>query len=632
MRRLPLPISLIAALLLAAPHVQAQTPGARAPNSAADSAADSTVAQRFRLAMNYQQAGQLDRAIALFEDLHAAQPESRVFTERLKAAYAEAKRYDEALALIDEQIAGAEGPQPALGAERARLLHVAGRAEAARAAWQEAIREAPQQRSTYQTVYQAQVEARLFEQAIATMQQGREALEAPDAFRMELAYLYSLTGQHEAAMGEYLPLLREMPERLSFVQQRLGAFMDREAARRQSIAAAARAVQEAPEHVILRKLMAWLYLEDEQYTDALEAYRVIDQQADDQGRALLGFARLAAEAGAYETAAAAYRHVLDRHAEAPHVPEARHGLGRTYEEWAAQTGEGASGDAEAEATRYRAALDAYRTYLDRHPDGAAYPDVLRRVGRLQQDVLFDLDAARGTLEEVGRRYAHTRAADEAQYDLGRLALMQDRLGPARAAFRRLAERLGSGALADRARYQLALIHFYDESFNEARAVLDTLSTDPSADVLNDALQLRLVLGEGLRGDSAHAALGAYARARLQHRQRHYDDALAALDRLLAVHGRHPLADDARFLRARTLRVLDRADEARTAFAEIPMMHPESPLADRSLLAAAALHVQAGNARGAAAAYNRLLETYPGSLFAAEARQRLRALPQDGDGQ
>jgi outer membrane protein assembly factor BamD (BamD/ComL family) len=59
------------------------------------------------------------------------------------------------------------------------------------------------------------------------------------------------------------------------------------------------------------------------------------------------------------------------------------------------------------------------------------------------------------------------------------------------------------------------------------------------------------------------------------------------------------------------------------------MFPRSPLADRSLFQAAQLQEQALNdPSGALNTYTRLLEEYPSSLLAAEARERIRALQQD----
>src|SRR5690606_15457424 len=145
------------------------------------------------------------------------------------------------------------------------------------------------------------------------------------------------------------------------------------------------------------------------------------------------------------------------------------------------------------------------------------------------------------------------AAAAAEYELGRLALLRGDLNPARMAFSRLVERLESGELADKARYELALIHFYQGEFEAARTVAEAINRNTSSLTDNDAIELKVLLLENAGPDSLSTPLRMFARAHLLQRQRRPADATQALDKLLAEYGTHPLADDARFLRALTLR-------------------------------------------------------------------------------
>jgi TolA-binding protein len=107
-------------------------------------------------------------------------------------------------------------------------------------------------------------------------------------------------------------------------------------------------------------------------------------------------------------------------------------------------------------------------------------------------------------------------------------------------------------------------------------------------------------------------------------------ALDTLDAILAEFPQHPLADDVRFLRAKMLRDLALSVEAHDAFAEIPLLHPQSFLADQALFAAAEiLETELGNKEAAVELYSRLLSQYPGSLLAGQARDRIRIMRGDG---
>src|SRR5690606_8375551 len=109
------------------------------------------------------------------------------------------------------------------------------------------------------------------------------------------------------------------------------------------------------------------------------------------------------------------------------------------------------------------------------------------------------------------------------------------------------------------------------------------------------------------------------------------EALETLDELLQQYGQHSLADDARFLRAASLQESGRTEEALAAYGELPLIHPDSPLADRSLFEAAQLQWRAlGDSEAALETYTRLLTEYPGSLLVPEARQQIRRLRGDLD--
>jgi hypothetical protein len=99
-----------------------------------------------------------------------------------------------------------------------------------------------------------------------------------------------------------------------------------------------------------------------------------------------------------------------------------------------------------------------------------------------------------------------------------------------------------------------------------------------------------------------------------------------LDSLLASSGRHPVADDAEFLRALALRAAGRADDALAALAAFPGRHAESFLVERArFLAAEILERDSRDPTAARAAYADFLSRHPRSVLAPEARARLRRL-------
>ncbi|NBC19064.1 MAG: tetratricopeptide repeat protein, partial [Bacteroidetes bacterium] len=589
---------------------------------------DSSQVARYTLAETYLRAGQFDRAITLLEDLHADSPETYVFFDKLLEAYENVKQYDDAIALVESQMdSSAQDDQ--LRVEKARLQYLKGDEEAALATWNAILDGASSSR--YRMVYGSMIDVRLFEQAAEVLERGREAAGEPSRYRTELAYLYSLNGRHKQAAQEYTALLGETPNKLSFVRNRLSRFVDQAGALDSTITVLEGAVQKEPLNRSYRELLGWLYLEHEDYRKALNAYRAIDRLEQEQGRVLFYFARQAADAGAFDVASEAYDEILRRYPDAPVVPEARLGLGEMHQRWAEATGEqprDARGNRQP-SPHYDAALAAYRTFLQEHPNHTRYPEVLRRIGQLQQDVYLDLGAAEATLQEVIDRYGNSDAALEARYDLGRIALLRGNLDGANLMFSRLVEELRLGELAERARYEMALIHFYRSEFETARTLASAIDENTSTDVANDAIELKVLLTTNKGPDSLNTPLQLYAEASLTQRQRQPGAAVQLADSLLGTYGRHPLADEARFLRARALRADGRTEAALSAFQELPLIHPQSQYADRSLFEAADLQANTlGAIEDAIETYTTLLTDYPGSLLAPDARKAIRRLRGD----
>lgn len=592
--------------------------------------ADSSQTVRYQLAESYLRGGQYPRAITLLEDLYADSPNTYLFYEKLKEAYEGVKRYDEALALVEARLS--RHPQALdLMADRGRLLFLRGDEAGAHAAWDTVLAQQPVGLNTFLTVYRVLTQVRLYDRAIAVLEQGRQQLANPRLFQADLAFLYGMVGQHERAMDEYLGLLAENEQQLDFVQSRIARNLGDEATLRSSIAAVERGARRQPLNRAYRELLAWLYLEAGQYREALDANRAIDRLNQEEGETLFTFAQLASDAGAFDVALEAYQEILTRYPNGEITAEATLGLARMHEQQAQQHGERASDAPDGTAMpHFTQALTLYHDFLARYPNHPFIPEVLQRIGRLQKDVFHQYDAAIATLQRVSEQYPGSESDDAAALELGRIAVQRGQLDQARTLFTRLESQAQTFEMTEAARYELALLHFYQGEFAAAQTYTDAMKENISADVANDALELDVLLIEGRGPDSLNTPLRLFAQAHLLHRQQQAPEALAVLDTLGARYGQHPLADDVRFLRARILRDQGQALEATTLLLELPRLYPTSFLADRSLLLAAEIQEQAlQQPEAALQTYTRLLTEYPGSLFLNQARARIRALRGDG---
>ena len=598
--------------------------------------------QAYLLALQLLANGRTDEAIPLLEDLVAAEPDALPAWLKLTDAYTTARRFDDVLRLVDQRIAQ-RGPTVDLLAARAAALYWAGRTDEVEGAWQAAIALAPGEAQTYRTVASAIAELRLFSEAADVLDAGRQALGDETLFRLERAHLYGLGLDYGAAAELYLDLLGEEPEYLPAVRGRLTRLLDGDGAPAVFASAVDQRIASDPLNRAFRELASWLALERGDYDAALDAVRALDRLEREEGRALVAFAEQAEAAGAGRAAGRALDEALRRYPEGPAAPAALLSRARL---WDAETREGGAGTSGGPQTggpqsggpqtggAADSARAAYVAFLDRYPASPDGPAAALALADLLRDRFRDFDGAEARLAYAAQSRDEA-VASQARLALGEVAVRRGDLDAARARFSDVDEGVRIGPLAEQARYELALVDVYEGLVFSALARVEALDENTAADASNDAIALRVTLGETLNQDEPPeddlARLRTYGRAALAFRRDLPDAALATLDSLDASAppsspGGDKLGDESLYLRASVLRGAGRAQEAVETLDLLADAHPLSFFRDRALRFQAQVQERdLDDAGGAAARWERLLELFPGSLYAPEARLELRRL-------
>ena len=577
---------------------------------------------RYRFAAQALRNGNTAEAVRVLEDLVADAPGQRAFEDKLVDAYEADGRLDDALALLDRR---RQADPVATGAlvRRGELLARAGRADEARAAWDAALDAAPGSEMTYRLVSDAQARQRDFDAAAATLEQGREALQRDGLFRLELANLYGNAGDFARSAALYARAVAEDPAAQAGVQGRIRSFLSGAGAPEAFAEAFDAGIAQDPLNAGLREAAAWLATEREDWDGALVLVRSLDRLGGEDGLRLVAFAREALAAGAPDAAGVALDDVLDRHALGPHAPAALLERARIALARSADEGERAGGPAPHGDTA-RQTLD---DFLRRFPGFPEATVAALELGELELALYRNAPRA-DSLFAVASASRDASIAGRALLARGEAAVAQGDLFDARDRYAEVDEGLRVGPLAEQARYELARLDFYEGLPLSALARVEALDNNTAADVSNDAIALGVTLREslGLPDDSLHTHLDAFARASLYARRGMGTEALAVLDSLDAAGPGHPLADQQLFLRARTLRALGDAGAALGALGDLATRFPTSFFRDRALrLEADIAQRDLDDPDRARDALDRLLREFPGSLFAPDARARLRAL-------
>ena len=616
MIRLLLLQSVFVTTLLTLAYAQPQTAN-RNPPSPEEQRFDENTEARYQIALSYLRGMQFDRAISVFHELHEEFPQNLIFFEKLKESYVNAKRYVDAIALIEREISIRSSDQhDVLAAERAQLFYLAGNEPEAMNAWYALVESPSANENTYRVVYGSMIRVRLLIQAIDLLLRGRASIGNENLFQADIAYLYSLTGQHELATQEYLNLLAFSDQQLNYVKGRLGRDLEQNGALDAAIEITQIRLASEPDLLQFRDLLAWLYEENGDFERAYQEISILEERTDNSGEITYQFGLRAAEFGAFDVAGRAFQDVIASHPNETIYSEARLGIADMYRLIAEHDNQ--------EPEDYANALNAYKLFMAEFPDHSKIPSVMKHMAQLYQNIFRDRDAARAVLTQLTTRYPLTPIAYEAEFNLGQLAVEEGNLDESIKIFSALANQV-DGELSAHASFEKALIHFYKGEFQQTQSLLSILGRNSDKETANDAIELRVFLMNHPPLDSTNSALVKYANTLLLLRQYQLDKTIQAADEILLLWGQNPIADDTRFLRAQTLEKRGQIREATLAFGEFPLIHPQSSLRDRSLFKYAELLESQGQASEALQSYNDFLLQYPSSLLVSQVRERIREL-------
>jgi len=588
---------------------------------------------RLRLAQGFEQSGDWERALRLYESLYREAPLNQVYFDGLRRGYIQLKEYQRAVDLIQSRLQ-LQKDDPVLLTSLGGVYYQMGREERADTVWKAVLSKNPSNSSLYRLVASQLMEFRLYDSAIRTFLDARRATGNETLFIEELAGLYGAFQQYDKAAAEYFRMLRAQPQQLSYIQSRMSVFLSRPDALKPIQKLVREEIRQNEKFVPLRQMSAWLHMEGKDYLAALEEYRIIDRMTGASGSELFNFAQRAMLERAYFVAATAWKEVLDRDPSAPMIPIARFNYARAIEELSA--GADTSGGrvsvrrpawpvSETQPS-FGAAVGLFDAVARDFPRSEFAARALFRIGVIRSERLFDLDGALRAFEEVRTMLpAHPVAAD-ATLEIAGVHTLRNNLDQARLEYTSLAAS-NRQEVRDQARFRTAEIAYYEGRFDTAKATLGSLALNLQTDLANDALQLLYFVEENMA--TSPEGLREFARTDLLVRQRKYSEAMERLLRLTTDFPRALLIDDA-YMKMAELQVLMGKPAAAVAnLATIINEMAFSILRDRALMRTGEIYErELMNPTKALEIYEQLLARFPNSLHAEEARRRIRSLRGD----
>ena len=464
----------------------------------------------------------------------------------------------------------------------------------------------------------------LTEKAMALYEEGRTAnKQMPYIYAEELAILYDKVGRTDEAMERLLDVYVSNGEKQEQVKSNFQRLLNtpnkNDLLRKKIIKRSAK----DPEQLAWPDLLAWYYTQQGDYESAFQQVRAIDTRLQEDGRRMLGFARLALREKQYKAALTAYKAVSDLGPQKPFYDLAQSETLLVLNRQLRERPQFSSVAVDSVIIQYDEFLTRYPEYQLRE----TARDVAELEARYARNPAKAIERLNRIIQspQVNRQFR-----GQCKLDMGDYELLRNNRWESTLLYSQVDKEFKQDMLGEEARFRNARLSYYTGDFAWAQGQLDVLKASTSELIANDALNLSVLITENNPpADSNSTPLLMFARAELLAFQYRDEEGIALLDSIVLAYPNHVLADDILMAKAKIALRKQDYNEAAMFLQQITERFADDVLADDALFQLAVINQeQFNNTDEAKRLFEKLLVDFPGSTFVNEARKRFRALRGD----
>ena len=382
-------------------------------------------------------------------------------------------------------------------------------------------------------------------------------------------------------------------------------------------------IQKEAGNPIYNEMLVWTHLQQKNFAAALRQARALDRRTQNDGENIVNVGMIAYRNEDYKVANKAFGYIINDFSESPSRRLAQKYLLLSEEEVVKST-------YPVDTVAVRSLIGKYSAFQEQSRDLFSALDAQRRKALLHAFYLNEIPESIEILTDlVNQPVGKHRIIAESKMDLADIYLLDKQPWESILLYAQVERMFKDEPLGYQAKLKSAKLSYFKGEFELAQGHLDILKLATSREIANDALNLSILIKNNTVFDSTDVVMQEYANVELMLFQNQKQEALTALDDMLAKYGRHSIADEIHYLKAQTYRELGEPAKAVEALNNIIESYNYDILADDALfLTAVILEEDLQDADKAMELYTEVLNKFPGSIFVSEARKRFRELRGD----
>ncbi|MBQ3732799.1 MAG: tetratricopeptide repeat protein [Bacteroidales bacterium] len=597
--------------------------------------------QEEQLAMQYYKDKEYDKAVELFEKIHAKKPDSYIYYYYYYCLL-ELERYDDAEKMLKKQVKAYPNVQR-YKVDQGYVYERAGDNAKAEKIYQECLKNMPAKETSVNELYNAYMSRGKYEYAADAILKGRKMLNNEQLLSKSLISLYKILHQNDKIVDEIIALVKTDNEKYqkdveAAIQDLLLDDEDNE--QYMSIRTALQKFsQKNPNNILCIKELYWISQLHKDFEEALILAKSLDKRLKMEGIFTYELATVAADNRDYNTAIEALNYIIKQGEDAHNYVQAKMKiLDVKYMQLIASS-----------PVKMVDAVNLeqdFKKALDENGLHSGTMDWIRKYAHLLAFYVNKPQEAMDVLNQAMTATRDNKERNQYKIDLADVQLYTGEVWDASLNYSQVDKDMPNDVLGNEAKFKNAKLSFYIGEFAWAKSQLDVLAAATTKLIANDAIYTSMLISDNLdeeeevdeddttaAGLFSHSegnlALKMYAKAEFLIFQNKDDEALKALDSVMILSPFGTLVDDALYQKALILIKQKNYLEAEKLLKRVVEDFGDQLLADDALFQLAELYeYYLKDVNQAMEYYQKILKDYSDSLYVVQARARYRALRGD----
>ena len=577
--------------------------------------------QKYRLAVEYYNSGEYEKAAQIYESLYKESPNNKSYFNWYIQCLIDLKDYENAGRITQAELK--KNPNDvSLYVTYGNLLERQGFNDKANAEYRKAINNLNPDPTNITNLANNFTNLAKYDLAIETYLKGEKLSNVENLYVYNLADLYRRQGDVKNMIKYYLITVEKEPSSAN-IQTSLQRFLSEEdypELQKQLY----QKIQEKTDIPHYGELLQWTFTQKKEYDKALRQAKALDRQFEENGNRVFNLADVAFKDKDYNTAIDAYQYIVNNHGRnTSFYLDSKRGLLNSKKAKVTENFNYSKEDLLVLKMEYVSFLNE----LGRNTQTAP---LMQEFADFEALYVNELDTAIMILEEL-RNFGGLPpdAIAKAKLALGDYYLMNGDRWEASLLFSQVDKDFKEGQIGEYARERNARLSYYAGDFEWSQEQFKILKGATSKLISNDAIDMSVFILDNLGMDTTEVTLQMFAQAELLTFQNKYIEAIQKLDSIKILFPEHSLDDDVLYTKAQIYKKQRRTAEMIEMYQTIIEKYPEEIRADNAIFKLAELYeTKLNEPEKAKVLYEKLFVDYSSSTFAVEARKRFRILRGD----